>query len=84
VPDESPSRRTANYYAGRAEDYYKAYIEQDRRINDYVNQKKSSVGVMLHTDIPLLDMVADRNRFIQLVTMFSNLSLMHRLLVYGE
>ncbi len=80
----SPSRKTANYYAGRAEDNYQTFTLVNRRIEDYVARQQHEKGVMLSTDKPLTDMLADRTRYIQLTIMYSNLSLMHRLLNYGD
>jgi hypothetical protein len=42
------------------------------------NGRTAVVSLELSKDIPFMDMVGDRNRYIQLSIMYSNLALLHR------
>ena len=42
------------------------------------NGKSAVVSQQLAKDIPFLDLVSDRNRYIQLSIMYSNLALLHK------
>jgi len=55
---------------------YECYRDYDRAVTNRVEELRRTTGVALSTDKILGDAIADRNRYIQLTIMYSNLAMM--------